>query len=145
MFSKLTLNGDVNSIMMKSPANQQKRMGTTFLISAVSLILLCLSRPALSEVEKLDSWQTGQLHTKPSGTDRALIYIQHAESNSPLNLSDVTYGGYSMTKVVDYNCNLAEGYVYAAAFILLENDLIWQPLKILLRLGAAPHHNRVIP
>jgi hypothetical protein len=126
MFSKLTLKGDVNPIMMKSSANQQKRMGTTFLISAVLLILLYLSRPALSapsEVEKLGSWQSGGTHTKPSGTNRALIFIEHAESDSPLNVSAVTYGGRSMTKVVDYNCNLAEGYVYAAAFILLENDI----------------------
>jgi glucuronoarabinoxylan endo-1,4-beta-xylanase len=76
-----------------------------------------------SAVNLLGSWVTGTSHTKESGTDRALIFIAHAESTSTINLSAVTYGGQSMTKVVDYSYNAASGYAYAAAFILKESGV----------------------
>ncbi|MDD5064300.1 MAG: hypothetical protein PHQ35_06025 [Phycisphaerae bacterium] len=76
-----------------------------------------------SPVSLLGSWGTGTSHTKESGSNRALIFIAHAESTSTMNLSAVTYGGQSMTKVLEYNYNAASGYAYAAIFILKETDV----------------------
>jgi len=73
-----------------------------------------------SEVEIIGSWSTGTSHTKENGINRALIFIAHGESTSSMNLSSATYGGQSMQKVLDYNYNAANGYAYAAAFILDE-------------------------
>jgi lysophospholipase L1-like esterase len=76
-----------------------------------------------SSVGLLGTWVTGTSHTKESGSNRALIFIAHAESTSTINLSSVTYGGQAMTKVVDYSYNAASGYAYAAAFILKESGV----------------------
>jgi len=76
-----------------------------------------------SSVSLLGSWVTGTSHTKESGSNRALIFIAHAESTSTMNLSAVTYGGQAMTKVMEYNYNAASGYAYAAAFILKETGV----------------------
>jgi hypothetical protein len=119
MFRKLNWTGDVSHIMMKSSANQQKKRGTTFLTSVVLLTLLCLSRPALSQVGILGNWETGTSHTKESGTNRALIFIAHAEHSSTVTLNSVTYGGQSMTKIIDQS--VGAGYsANVTAFILDE-------------------------
>jgi hypothetical protein len=74
-----------------------------------------------SNIELLGSWVSGTTHAKETGNNRALIFIAHGElSSGTMNLSSVTYGGQSMTKVVEYNYNAASGYAYAAAFILKE-------------------------
>ncbi len=76
-----------------------------------------------STVSLLGTWVTGTSHTKESGSNRALIFIAHAESASTINLSSVTYGGQAMTKVKDYSYNRSSGYAYAAAFILKESGV----------------------
>jgi len=119
MCRKLTWTGDVNHIMMKSSANQRKKRGTTFLTSVVLLTLLCLSQPALSQVGIFGDWETGTYHLKESGTNRALIFIAHGEMDGTMNLTAVTYGGQSMTKVVDRNYT-ATIEAYVAAYILDE-------------------------
>jgi unsaturated rhamnogalacturonyl hydrolase len=108
--------------MMKSAANKQKTWGTTILLSAVLLTALCLSQPAFSEVSLAGSWATGLTHAKEAGTNRALIFIAHEESASGLdpNLTSVTYGGQTMTKVIERSA-VTTGYGnYVAAFILNE-------------------------
>ena len=48
----------------------------------------------LTDVNILGSWVTGTAHAKESGTNRALIFIVHAEYNtSGVSLTSVTYGG----------------------------------------------------
>jgi O-glycosyl hydrolase len=76
-----------------------------------------------ASVSLLGSWATGTSHTTESGSNRALIFIAHAESTSTINLSSVSYGGQAMTKVVDYSYNASSGYAYAAAFILTESGV----------------------
>jgi rhamnogalacturonyl hydrolase YesR len=106
--------------MMKNAANQQKKWGTTVLLSAVLLMALCLSQPALSQVSLAGSWATGTSHTKEAGTDRALIFIVHEESTSgDPNLTSVTYGGQTMTKVIEVSAVATYGN-YVAVFILNE-------------------------
>jgi len=51
----------------------------------------------------IGSWTAGLSHTAESGSNRALIFIAHAESSGTgLNLATVTYGGQAMTKIVEY-------------------------------------------
>jgi glucuronoarabinoxylan endo-1,4-beta-xylanase len=76
-----------------------------------------------ANVTILGTWATSTSHTKESGSNRALIFIAHAESTTTMNLSAVSYGGQAMTKVVEYNYNAASGYAYAAAFILKETGV----------------------
>ncbi|MGB8227294.1 MAG: hypothetical protein WCE45_10595, partial [Sedimentisphaerales bacterium] len=68
-----------------------------------------------SYVQFLDSWVTGTTHTKVTGTNRALVFVAHAESSTASNLTGVTYGGQAMTKITD---KIIGSYVYVAAFIL---------------------------
>jgi hypothetical protein len=68
----------------------------------------------------LGYWSTGTSHTKIFGSDRALIFIAHAEhSSGTVTLNSVTYGGQPMTKIIDQ----VVGTAYTAnvtAFILDE-------------------------
>jgi hypothetical protein len=69
----------------------------------------------------IGSWLTGTTHAKETGTNRVLVFIAHGElASAAMSLSSVTYGGQSMTKVIEYNYNVASGNAYAGAFILNE-------------------------
>jgi hypothetical protein len=73
----------------------------------------------ISDVGILGSWVGGTTHAKEeSGTDRALVFIAHAEHTSSVNLDSVTYGGQTMTKVVDKIVGSGSTRTYVAAFIL---------------------------
>jgi fibronectin type 3 domain-containing protein len=78
-----------------------------------------------TDVEIIGSWVAGTSHTKESGTNRALIFIAHAERNGTISLSSVTYGGKTMTKVIDkvVSSGSPAYYAYVAAFILNEADV----------------------
>jgi glucuronoarabinoxylan endo-1,4-beta-xylanase len=76
-----------------------------------------------ASVGLIGSWVSGTNHAKESGSNRALILIAHAESTTTCDLNTVTYGGQSMTKVMEYNYNVSGGYAYAAAFILKETGV----------------------
>ena len=75
-----------------------------------------------TNIEILGSWLTGTTHAKEAGGNRALIFIAHDEySGNNLNLSSVTYGGQSMTKIIEINASTGTGYRnYVAAYILNE-------------------------
>jgi len=71
----------------------------------------------------IGSWVAGLSHAEEPGTNRALIFTAHAESSTAdADLATVTYGGQSMTKVVDwiYSTTLSE---YVAVFILDETGI----------------------
>jgi hypothetical protein len=72
------------------------------------------------DVEIIGSWISGTSHTAESGTNRALIFTAHAEdNNADMNITSVTYGGQTMTKVIEDNEGI--GYrAYAGLFILNE-------------------------
>jgi hypothetical protein len=55
-----------------------------------------------------------------AGSNRALIFTAHTEdtTGTDMNLTSVTYGGQSMTKVIDRNVASSNYRAYAAAFIL---------------------------
>jgi len=78
---------------------------------------------ASSDVEIIGSWVSGTSHTAESGTNRALIFIAHAESSADTSdLGSVTYGGQSMTKVVERNMHSSYS-AYTCAFILDEDGI----------------------
>ncbi|MHC4738451.1 MAG: DNRLRE domain-containing protein [Planctomycetota bacterium] len=78
---------------------------------------------ASSDVEIIGSWTSGTSHTKESGTNRALIFIAHGESSADTSdLGSVTYGGQSMTKVVERNMHYSYS-AYTCAFILDEDGI----------------------
>jgi GH35 family endo-1,4-beta-xylanase len=79
-----------------------------------------LKRYISNVVGILGSWATGTTHAKEPGTNRALVFIAHAERNttSAPNLTSVTYGGQAMTKVVDKAVTSGATRTYVAAFIL---------------------------
>jgi hypothetical protein len=52
-------------------------------------------------VSILGSWATGTSHTRENGNNRALIFIAHVEEGGSISLNSVTYGGQSMTKILD--------------------------------------------
>jgi hypothetical protein len=70
-------------------------------------------------VEILGDWVTGTSHAEEAGYSRALIFIAHAEHSSTVTLNSVTYGGQSMTKIIDES--VGTGYsANVTAFILDE-------------------------
>lgn len=91
----------------------------TFIKTITVILLLILSAPALSQVDIAGSWTIGTSHTKEAGTDRALIFIAHAEEDGAVSLDSVTYGGQAMTKITDEIIGTSY-QAYVAAFILDE-------------------------
>ncbi|MBN1392434.1 MAG: LamG domain-containing protein, partial [Sedimentisphaerales bacterium] len=75
-------------------------------------------------VALLGSWLSGDSHIKETGTNRALVFIAHAEDDgSPdINLNSVSYGGQPMTKVIDTVVGTT-WRAYVAAFILDESGV----------------------
>jgi unsaturated rhamnogalacturonyl hydrolase len=90
-----------------------------FTRAITAILLSILSAPALSQVDIAGSWAIGTSHTKEAGTDRALIFIAHAEHQGVISLDSVTYGGQLMTKVNDVIIG-TDWRAYAAAFVLDE-------------------------
>ena len=91
-------------------------------IGLLVLFALIFAKPAdlYAAAEILGSWTEGTSHTAESGSDRALIFTAHVEDNdSDMNITSVTYGGQSMTKVIEQNHGTIFR-VYVAAFILDE-------------------------
>jgi rhamnogalacturonyl hydrolase YesR len=82
-------------------------------------MVLTLSQPAFSEVDILGSWTTGTSHAKEAGTSRLLVFIAHEESTGgDPAMTSVTYGGQTMTKVIEISATDSGYGNYVAAFIL---------------------------
>ncbi|MHC4739491.1 MAG: beta strand repeat-containing protein, partial [Planctomycetota bacterium] len=75
------------------------------------------------DVEIIGSWLSGTTHTAESGTNRLLVFTGHVEdNNADMDLTSVTYGGQSMTKVVQQNAG--SGYrAYVVAYVLDETGI----------------------
>ena len=86
-------------------------------------ILSATTQPPGTDVEILGSWATGTTHAKESGYNRALIFIAHGEQNAAFSLNSVTYGGQSMTKIIDTVSGSSGFRAYVAAFILNETGV----------------------
>lgn len=78
-------------------------------------------------VNVLGSWETGTTHAAESGSNRLFVVIAHAEGDwwATPSLSDVTYGGQTMTKVADVVQTGGGGWptptpAYVGAFVLDE-------------------------
>lgn len=76
-----------------------------------------------SVVGTLGSWVDGLTHTAETGSNRALIFTAHVEEAGNINLSSVTYGGQTMTKVIDQIVTSGGFYAYVAGFILDEDGI----------------------
>jgi fibronectin type 3 domain-containing protein len=84
------------------------------------------ARPQLDPIVGIiGSWVSGTTHAKESGNNRALIFVAHTKgtTTSTPNLTAVTYGGRSMTKIIDRNAGSGSSRVYVAAFILNDANI----------------------
>ncbi len=79
------------------------------------------TQPPPTDIEIIGSWATEAdlSRTKVDGTNRALIFIAHAEEEGVISLNSVTYGGQPMTKINDII--VGTGWrAYVVAYILDE-------------------------
>jgi fibronectin type 3 domain-containing protein len=84
------------------------------------------ARPQLNPIVGiLGSWTTGTTHAKETGTNRALVFVAHTKgtTSSTPSLTAVTYGGRSMTKIIDRSTGSSTTRVYVAAFILNDANI----------------------
>jgi hypothetical protein len=77
----------------------------------------------ITDISILGSWALGLSHAKETGTDRALVFVAHAEHTASVSLTAVTYGGQAMTKVIDRIVFSNNTYAYVAAFVLNETGV----------------------
>jgi len=89
-------------------------------LSGHSPITMDASGSSVGTVAILGSWTTGTTHAKETaGTNRALVFVAHAKSSSSSSsLTGVTYGGRTMTKIIDKLTGSSSSRAYVAAFIL---------------------------
>jgi glucuronoarabinoxylan endo-1,4-beta-xylanase len=79
------------------------------------------------EVQILGSWVAGNTHAKEPGTDRALVFIAHAEDNDDpsIAVNTVSYGGRSMAKITEKVIGTtSDSRAYVAAFILDDANIV---------------------
>jgi type II secretory pathway pseudopilin PulG len=82
---------------------------------------ITISTPGSGDaVAILGSWTSDLTHTAESGSNRALLFITHAEHNASVTLNSVTYGGQTMTQVIDQIVTSSGYCAYVAAYILDE-------------------------
>jgi hypothetical protein len=81
------------------------------------------TEPPSTNVEILGDWVAGTTHTAETGTSRALIFVAHAEDDGATELTSVTYGGQSMTKIMDQTVTSNGYYAYVAAYMLDEDGI----------------------
>jgi fibronectin type 3 domain-containing protein len=84
------------------------------------------ARPQINPIVGLiGSWATGTTHAKETGTNRALVFVAHTKgtTSSTPSLTAVTYGGRSMTKIIDRSTGSSSSRVYVAAFILNDANI----------------------
>ncbi len=74
--------------------------------------------PPPTDIEILGDWVEGTSHDPCSGYSRALIFITHAEDDVAITLNSVTYGGQSMTPVIERVTGTSGYRAYVAAYIL---------------------------
>ncbi len=76
---------------------------------------------ALTEpVQPVGSWLSGLNHAVEPGVKRVLVFTAHVEDNDGLpNLTDVTYGGQAMTKIIEQAVG-SSTRAYVVAYILEE-------------------------
>jgi len=92
------------------------------IVFIVFILLFVIINPSIvsADVEIIGSWVSGTSHSEEAGTVRALVFTAHAESRSAdTDLASVTYGGQSMTKVVEKIYTSGDS-AYTCAFILDE-------------------------
>ena len=85
------------------------------------------AKPQLNPIVGIiGSWITGTTHAKESGYNRALVFVAHTKgtTSSTPSLTAVTYGGRSMTKIIDRSTGSSSTRVYVAAFILNDANII---------------------
>jgi type II secretory pathway pseudopilin PulG len=83
---------------------------------------ITIPTPADSTVSILGSWTSGLTHTAEAGSNRLLILTAHVEEGGAINLNSVTYGGQSMTKVIDEITGTTTR-AYVATYILKETGI----------------------
>jgi hypothetical protein len=83
---------------------------------------ITIPTPADSTVSILGSWISGLTHTAESGSNRLLVLTAHATGNGTMNLNSVTYGGQSMTKVIDETTGTSTR-AYVVTYILNETGI----------------------
>ncbi len=84
------------------------------------------AKPQLNPIVGIiGSWITGTTHAKESGYNRALVFVAHTKgtTSSTPSLTAVTYGGRSMTKIIDRSTGSSSTRVYVAAFILNDANI----------------------
>src|SRR6266508_605742 len=71
------------------------------------------------------SWIAGTTHAREAGSNRLLIFTAHVEHSAAITLNSVTYGGRSMTKVIERSATSSGStfVAYTAAFILNESGV----------------------
>jgi len=84
-------------------------------------VITVIAQSSITEVSQIGSWTTGLTHTAAPGSNRSLIFIAHVEQSEDINLISVTYGGQTMTNVIDRIVSSSNNTrAYVVAYILNE-------------------------
>jgi len=77
------------------------------------------------QVRIVGSWIAGTTHAREPGSNRLLVFTAHVEHSAAITLNSVTYGGSSMTKIIERSATSAGSafVAYTAVFILNESGI----------------------
>ena len=77
---------------------------------------------AAGDAEIIGSWVSGTSHSEESGSNRALLFFAFVETNPARTVTAVTYGGQSMTKIIEAETGAATKS-YLVAYVLDEDGI----------------------
>jgi hypothetical protein len=90
-----------------------------FSLSLVLALIVCV--PASAQVTIVGEWVEGLTHAAPAGTDRLLVFIAPAEDDDDSPTVTVTYGGQTMTPVIEQS-QIGDDLVSADVFAFILNE-----------------------
>jgi hypothetical protein len=81
---------------MRIRSNKQK-----FLSLLLVIFFIGFATKSFADVARIGSWTTGLTHTPGAGTDRLLVFIPCMENDGDRDITNVTYGGQTMTQAAE--------------------------------------------
>ena len=92
-------------------------------LMALFILVVLVPFADVQAAQIIGSWVAGTSHTEEPGTNRCLIFTAHVDNDVAISVTSVTYGGQTMTKVVE-RIQASTRSAYVVAFTLDEAGIV---------------------
>ncbi|NIO11147.1 MAG: hypothetical protein GTO40_25295, partial [Deltaproteobacteria bacterium] len=86
------------------------------------IVLIASVSVSNADITRIGNWTTGLTHTPGAGNNRLLVFVTSMENIGDRDITNVTYGGQTMTQVVE-DSEFAGASLYSRCEIWVLNEL----------------------